>query len=65
MASKEESTLSSFQITIDSNYKIVEFDNVNMDLIEQDRIMNTLLIMEKNKQIGPIPKVLMRIRKDI
>jgi len=65
MSSKESSVLSSFQIVLDSHYKIIQFDTVNMDFIEQDKIMNKIVSMECKNQIGPNPKVFLHIRHDV
>jgi len=54
-----------FQITLDSNHQILQFETINMDLIEQGKIMTKLVSMETRKEIGPLPKVLSFIRKDI
>ena len=42
-----------------------ENDNVNMVLLEQLKIMNKLVVMEYNHQIGPQQKVKFLYRKDI
>lgn len=63
MSSNDSSENQSFQITLDYCNKISEFDSTNMDLVEQDKTMNKILFMELNNQVGPIPKVLYRIRK--
>ena len=65
MSSEDPNSPSSLEITLDSHYQITQFDATNMDLVEQDKIMTKILSMEINKQIGPIPKVLYHIRKDI
>lgn len=65
MSSDNSRSISSLQITLDSHYKIVNFDATNMDMIEQNKIMTKILVMEKQQQIGPIPKVLTHIRNDI
>ena len=41
------------------------FESVNMDLLEQVKIMNKLVVMEYNHQIGPQQKVKFLYRKDI
>lgn len=55
----------SLQITFDSNYKMTQFDALNMELIEQDKTMLRILSLEKNNQFGPIPNVEYIYRKDI
>lgn len=55
----------SMEITIDSRYKINQFDFSNMDLLEQSKCAMKLLRMEVGNQIGPIPYVKYRYRKDI
>lgn len=65
MLSDDGATPSYCEITLDSQYKIVNFDSINMDLLEQTKTMTKVLTMEKNRQQGPIPKVGYRIRKDI
>lgn len=54
-----------FQIIMDSKYSILDFEANNLDLLEQAKIINKIVIMESNKQIGPHPYVLYRYRKDI
>lgn len=53
------------KVTLDSKYKIMGFESVNMDLLEQVKIMNKLVVMEYNHQIGPQQKVKFLYRKDI
>lgn len=53
------------EITVDSNYRLSQFDFLNMSLLEQTKTMTHLVMMEKNKQIGPLPKVKYYYRKDI
>lgn len=65
MSSEDSYSLSSFQITLDSSNLIIGFDATNMNLLEQAKIMSKIVSMESSQQIGPIPKVLYRIRKDI
>lgn len=54
-----------FLITLDSKYQITEFETINMDLIEQVRTMTQIVLHLKNNQMGPIPYVKTRYRKDI
>lgn len=63
--SSDYGTKSTFQITLDSQYQICQFDAQNMDLLEGDKTMLNILSLEKKGQIGPIPKVSYLYRKDI
>lgn len=63
--SGEDSLESYMKITLDSRYQISQFDCINMDLLEQTKTMTEFVIMQKNKQIGPLPKVKYHYRKDI
>lgn len=53
------------EITFDSQNKIAKFDCVNMSLLEQTKTMTDFVVMQKNRQIGPLPKVKYYYRKDI
>ncbi len=63
--SSSENGSPNLQITLDSQNKIAQFDSVDMDLEEQDTTMLGVLMLEKNHQIGPVPNVKYRYRKDI
>lgn len=63
--SSDYGTKSTFQVTLDSQCQICQFDAQNMDLLEQDKTMLNILFLEKKKQIGPIPKVSYLYRKNI
>lgn len=63
--SSETNSIPNLQITFDSNYKITQFESENMDLLEQDKTMMRILLLEKNNQIGPIPNVKYIYRNDI
>lgn len=65
MITQDPELLSSLKITLDSNYHITEFNAINMEMEEQDKIMTKIISMEKNNKIGPIPKTTFRFRKDI
>lgn len=65
MSSEDSNSLASFQITLNSSNQIVDFDAVNMDLIDQDKVMTKIIAMESNQQLGPIPQVRYRLRKDV
>lgn len=65
MSSETEKEDSYFQITFDSRYKLNEFESVNMDMVEQNKIITNLLKLELNNQIGPVNKVKYYYRKDI
>ena len=65
MSSEIEKEDSYFQITFDSPYKLNEFESVNMDMVEQNKIITNLLKLELNNQIGPVNKVKYYYRKDI
>ena len=65
MECEDNESISHLQITLDSHYQIVQFESVNMDLLEQDKLMTKVVSMEKNQQLGPYPKVLLKARKDI
>ncbi|MCI8347055.1 MAG: hypothetical protein HFJ12_03790 [Bacilli bacterium] len=45
--------------------QIVSFESENINLLEQNKIMTKFLMMEAKNHIGPIPKLLHYIRKDI
>ena len=53
------------EIVLDHNYKILDFDSTNLNGTEQSILINKLVMMELNKEIGPLPKVFTRVRKDI
>ena len=63
--STDEASIPYLQVTLDSRYKIMDFSAVNLDMLEQNKIITKLLSMEISNQVGPIPKVVYRIRKDI
>lgn len=65
MSTKDISSSPFLKVTLDSRYQITQFDAINMDLLEEDKTMTKIVSMEKNHQIGPIPKVLIHFRKDI
>ena len=66
LSSEENDNKEKFlKVTLDSKYKIMGFESVNMDLLEQVKIMNKLVVMEYNHQIGPQQKVKFLYRKDI
>lgn len=53
------------EITLSSRNEILNCEMIKLDLIEQNKILTKIILMECNHQIGPIPQVRMRIRKDI
>lgn len=53
------------EVTFDSQYKISDFETVNMNLLEQTKTMTKFFIMQSNQQEGPLQKVKYRYRKDI
>lgn len=65
MSCEDAAVQTSLKVTLNRQHQITQFESTNMDMIEQDKIMTKILIMEKNKQIGPIPKVLVHVRNDI
>ena len=65
MSSHNSCELSSFKIVLNSRYELLDFEAVNMGLIEQCKIMNKIVMMETKNQIGPIPKVFIYTRNDI
>lgn len=65
MSSDDEVSPSYFKITLDSQYKISNFDSTNMNLLEQTKTMTKVLTMASEHQQGPIPKTVYCIRKDI
>lgn len=66
LSSEENDNKEKFlKVTLDSKYKIMGFESVNMDLLEQVKIMNKLVVMEYTHQIGPQQKVKFLYRKDI
>ncbi len=66
LSSEENDNKEKFlKVTLDLKYKIMGFESVNMDLLEQVKIMNKLVVMEYNHQIGPQQKVKFLYRKDI
>jgi len=65
MSSEIEKEESYFKIILDSRSQILDFDAVNMDMIEQNKIITNILKLELKNQIGPINKVKYIIRKDI
>ncbi len=54
-----------FKVTWDHRKQITSFESININLLEQNKVMTKFLIMETRNQIGPIPKLLHYIRKDI
>lgn len=65
-ASEDETYSSAFIMTLDSQYKIMEFEAVNMDLEEETKIMSDIFKVNYNHQLGPYhPKVNIKVRKDI
>lgn len=64
-SSEDKDKESTFLITLDSKNKLNQFEAINMTLLEQTKTMVNICTMETNKELGPIPKVLYRIRKDI
>lgn len=65
MSSKDDSKKSGMEVVLNSGYEILQFEAINLDAIEQDKIINKMVMMECNNEIGPLPKVAMRVRKDI
>ena len=53
------------EIMIDSRYQILQFDCINMNLFNQIKTMTKFVMMQKNQELGPPPKVKYRYRKDI
>ncbi len=64
-SSEDKDKASTFLIVLDSKNKLNQFEVINMPLLEQTKTMVNICSMETNKELGPIPKVLYRIRKDI
>lgn len=65
ISSESDNENSYFKITLNSRYKLNEFEAVNMDMLEEDEIITNILKLELNNQIGPVNKVKYIIRKDI
>lgn len=65
MSYETEKEDSYFKITLNSQYKLNQFESVNMDILQEDKIITNILKLELNNQIGPINKVKYIIRKDI
>lgn len=53
------------EVVTDSKNKIVSFEGKGLNPIDRCQIMNKMVRMEKNGEIGPLPKVRQKIRKDI
>jgi len=53
------------EIVLNHNYKILDFDSLNLSGVEQSKLINKLVMMELKKEIGPLPKVITRVRKDL
>ena len=64
-SSEDEDTLPYLEVTLDSNYQIIQFDSINIDEYEQDKIMNKFVAMESKNQIVPHEKVRIHVRNDI
>ena len=64
-SSEEDSNDSYMEMVLDSQYKITQFETMNMDLLEQTKTMTKVLILESHRQLGPISKVKYYYRKDI
>lgn len=64
MGSTDEKKPSCFTINLDHQYRIINFDITNMDLLEQVKTMTKIVSMEVGERIGPVPKVLILINPD-
>lgn len=64
-SSEEDIKDSYMEIVLDSQYKIVQFETVNMNLLEQTKTMAKVLVSQNYRQLGPISKVKCYYRKDI
>jgi len=65
MSCEDDTVQPSLKVTLNRQHQITQFESTNMNMIEQDKLLTKLLVMEKQHQIGPIPKVLVHIRNDI
>lgn len=65
MSTDDPKSCSVFKVIWDHRNQMRSFDAVNMSLLEQNKIMTRFLLMETKNQIGPIPKLLHYVRKDI
>ena len=61
----EPEELPTFEITFSSRIEILNCEAIKINLIDQNKILNKIISMECNHQIGPVPQVRIRIRKDI
>jgi len=64
-SSREASKPKEFLVTLDKKFQITEFEAINMNLKEQAITMNKLLLQMKKGELGPLPLVRTRYRKDI
>lgn len=53
------------EIMMDSLYQILQFDCINMNLLDQTKTMTKFVMMQKNQELGPLHKVKYHYRKDI
>lgn len=65
MYSADDNSIPYLKVTLDSRYQIMDFDAVNLDTLEQNKLVTKFLMMEMNNQIGPIPQIVYHLRKDI
>ena len=65
MSCENDNVESLLNVTLNRYHQITQFESTNMNFIEQDKLLTKILIMEKEKQLGPIPKVFIHSRNDI
>lgn len=61
---EEEGLLSTLIVTLDAYGKIADFHAINMDLLEETRLLNKMVSMEYRNELGPLPKVFIHTRHD-
>lgn len=54
---KKDTQDSFMAIILNSHYQLLQFSRINISHLEQAKIMTEFVIMQKNKQIGPLQKV--------
>ena len=45
------------EITLDQDNKITDFEGINIDLLEENKIMTEFIFMQKNGVQGPLQKI--------
>ncbi len=54
---KKEEVIPNLEITLDQDNKITDFEGINIDLLEENKIMTEFIFMQKNGVQGPLQKI--------